>query len=192
MRSVNHGERTGMGGIITVIIASVEVVVDDDGRIAVIAERTPTDIIGSTVPVNPCRSPAPCRNPVPTQACPPVPTTIVSDAPSPGIIGNPGPADDGIPHPTAAVIGSPAAEAHMRNPHVAVRSFVHPAPIVRQFRLIIVQLGREVGCRHMTQDELIPRTIPLLKRIPIGMEDVSGIGREFSAGGENPLPLLDQ
>ncbi len=98
-----------MNRIIPVIIASVKVVVDDDGRIPIIAERAPTDIIGPAVPVYPCRPPMPSGDPVPAQAVTPVPTTIVGNAPSPGIIRNPGPPNDGVPHPSPAVIRPPAA-----------------------------------------------------------------------------------
>ena len=44
----------------------------------------------------------------------------------------------------------------------------------------------------MTADEFVPGTIPLKKRISLDMEEISGIGRKFSAGGKNPLAFLDQ
>jgi hypothetical protein len=64
----------------------------------------------------------------------------VIDTPSPRFIGKPGPADDGIPDPAAVKIRPPMIIADMRNPYIAVRSFIHPSAIGSQFHLILIEL----------------------------------------------------
>ena len=89
------------------LIAIIEIIVDDDDRPIVPAQRTPADIIMPPIPVDPGGTPMAGGNPVPAQAESPVPPSIMINTPAPGLIRDPGPAADWIPGPSAIIIGSP-------------------------------------------------------------------------------------
>jgi hypothetical protein len=71
--------------IIRSLIPVIKIIVDDNNRAVVPAERTPADIIMAGVPVNPRRSPMAVRNPIPPQPQTPMPAAVVIHAPTPGL-----------------------------------------------------------------------------------------------------------
>lgn len=89
------------------VIAIIEIIVDDDDRPIVPTQRRPTDIIMPPIPVHPGRTPMASGNPVPAQTEPPVPPSVMINTPAPGLVRNPGPAAGWIPEPSPVIIGSP-------------------------------------------------------------------------------------
>jgi len=124
---------------------SIKIVVDDDHRISIIAQRTPADIIVTPVPMNPSRTPNSMRNPVPTQAQPPVPSAVVVNSPSPRLVGNPIPANKRIPVPSSIIVRPPIAVIDIGNPDIAIGLFVDPASVVSQLNFVFVELRGKVS-----------------------------------------------
>lgn len=83
LRPVDDGQSPGVDGISPAVIPAVEVVVNDDDRVVVVAQGRPGHVMGIPVPVDPGRTPIPGGNPVPSETQPPVPAAVAIDAPTP-------------------------------------------------------------------------------------------------------------
>jgi hypothetical protein len=122
----------------------VEIVVDDDDGPVVPAERAPADITLVVPPVDPGGAPVMMGDPVPAEADPPMPPSVVVDGPAPRFERYPIPADHGIPDPSAVKVGPPVGVDRVRGPNVSVRSLVDPGAAPVEFLLVIVEIGRKV------------------------------------------------
>jgi len=136
---VDNGQGPRMEWIIPIVIAPIKMVIDDDHRVAVVAERTPSDIIIATIPMNPGWPPIPSGYPVPAKAPSPMPTSVVINTPSPRLIGDPGPSDDWIPNPSPVKIRPPFMMSNVRNPHISIGTLINPPSVISQFCLIFRQ-----------------------------------------------------
>jgi hypothetical protein len=107
-------------------ITVIKMVVDDDDRTIVPAERAPADIVISIIPMHPGRAPGAVGNPVPAQTEPPLPASVVIYAPAPGLIRNPGPTADRIPGPPPLIVGPPIGVGNSWNPNVSEWPLIRP------------------------------------------------------------------
>lgn len=152
-------------GIIRPMVAIIKIIVDDDDRAVVPAERTPADIIVAPIPVNPSRTPMTVGNPIPPQPQTPMPAAVMIDTPAPGLGRNPGPAAERIPDPAAIIIGPPIGVIDSRNPDIAVWPFVNPGAVGSEFILIVLELGGQIALGHVLAVERIALAIPVVKII---------------------------
>jgi len=187
---VDHGQGTGVDGIIRVVKAVVEMVIDDDDRPVVIAEGAPAHEIMVVIPVDPGRAPVDPRDPIPAQVDPPVPPAVMGGAPAPGFGRDPGPSDDGIPGPPAEIVGPPIKVIDIGNPDMSVGLFIDPAAIIGQFFLIFGNAGRQVSRGASLGEEVVPGSIPLIEAIGPGIEAFR-VGEELSAGSNELFPGPD-
>jgi hypothetical protein len=164
---VDNGQSPGSGGVMGPIVAVVKIVVDDDNRAVVPAERAPTDVIIAIVPVNPGRSPMIGGDPVPAQSHPPVPAAVVVSTPAPGLIRNPAPAAGRIPEPSSVIIGPPILVIHVGDPDVAVRPLIGPIAVGGELVFIIGKLRGQVALGDILILQRIPVFIPVVKIIAI-------------------------
>jgi hypothetical protein len=128
-----------VGRIISVRVAPIKGVVDDDNRPVVIAQRTPSDIVISRIPMYPGWAPVSGGYPIPAQSHSPVPASVMGNTPSPGFIRNPSPSTDRIPHPPSIIIRSPGVMIDIRNPDITIGTFVNPLAVIVQLCLIIIK-----------------------------------------------------
>jgi hypothetical protein len=160
----------------------IKIVVADDNRIAVVTDRTPTDVVVSTVPVDPCWTPRTPRDPVPPQTKPPVPSAIMADAPSPRRIGNPGPATDWVPQPSSIVIRSPGMVVDLRHPYITIRGLINPITIGGKFRFIFIEFSRKIRPLYGPSVKSISGTIPLGKIVTITGMQIFGARAKSAIG----------
>jgi hypothetical protein len=139
-----------MGRIVRVIMPTIEAIVDNKDRPIVIAQRTPSDIINSMIPVYPSRPPTPGWDPIPTQATSPVPAAVMGNTPSPWLIRTPCPTTNRIPDPSPMVIGSPCGMVNIGDPNIPIGPFVHPFAVVIQLGLVFIQLDRQITRPHIS------------------------------------------
>jgi hypothetical protein len=85
--------------------------------------------------------------------------------PSPGFIRNPGPSDNRIPDPSSIEIRPPILNINIRNPHVAIRSFINPMAIRSQFLFIFIEFRGKIGPGDALSIEGVSGLIPLGKII---------------------------
>ena len=134
--SLNHDQSSRVYRIISLIVSLINIIIDNDHRPVIVAKRTPGNIIGIIIPVNPGRSPANCGNPVPAKAEPPVPPPVMVNGPAPGFSRNPGPANTWIPGPTPDQIWTPVNNGYCWHPNITIRPLINPAAIGLKFRFI--------------------------------------------------------
>jgi hypothetical protein len=157
-------------GIIVTAVVVIEIIVDDHNGPVVIAQRAPSPIIIAPPPTHPGRAPVPGGHPVPSQTEAPAPAAIMVSAPSPGFVGNPGPADDGQPDPVAIIIRSPVIIIDIRHPDMPVRLFINPPAVHGQLRLILIELGGEIGAGNSLAEQGVPVLTPAAEFIIPGVE----------------------
>lgn len=179
----------GVRRIIIMVITIVEIVIEDDDGPVMPAQRAPAVIIVSPVPMHPGRTPGVVRNPVPAQAQPPVPSSIMVCAPAPRFIRNPVPAAKRIPDPAAVIIGPPIRGDDIRNPDIAIRPFIGPGAVGVEFILVILELGGKIALRGI----LTPKSFAVF--IPVG-KIIAGVGEskprtEVPIGSHQALPTAD-
>ena len=170
----DDGESARVSRVVSIIMPTIKLVVDDDHRAIVVTQRAPTDIIDSMIPVYPGWPPSPGRDPVPTQADTPVPSAIMGNTPSPWLIRAPCPPADWIPNPSSVVIRSPRVMVDIRDPHVTIRPFIHPPAIIIQLRFILIHFDRKITCFHISAVKRIPAPVPFGESILIGSIDELG------------------
>jgi hypothetical protein len=141
----------------------VEIVVDDDDGPVVPAERAPADITLVVPPVDPGGAPVMMGDPVPAEADPPMPPSVVVDGPAPRFERDPIPADHGIPDPSAVKVGPPVGVDRVRGPNVSVRSLVDPGAAPVEFLLVIVEIGRKVPGIAPFGEKAVPCPVPLVE-----------------------------
>jgi len=155
-----------MGWVIVVVVAVIKIIVDDDHRPVVPAQRTPTDIIITPVPVDPGGPPMPSGNPVPTEAQSPMPPSVMVYTPAPGFVGYPGPATNGIPNPAAIVVRPPVGINDIGHPDIPVWSFINPIATRFELGLVDIELVRQVTPRSVLPEQRIPILVPVVKIVP--------------------------
>jgi hypothetical protein len=171
-----------MNGVIRVIVPTIEAIIDNNHRAVVIAQRAPTDIIVSVIPVHPGWPPSSGRDPVPSQVNSPMPSAVVRNTPAPWFIGAPCPSTNGIPDPSSMVIGPPGVVVDIGNPNVSIGPLIHPSAIVGQFGFIFMHFSRQILCPHIPVVEDIPAPVPLRERILVCGIDVIGSRGKHSVG----------
>jgi hypothetical protein len=167
LASADNSQSPGSSWVMSPIVAVVKIIVDNDHRPVVPAERAPADIIIAIVPVHPSRSPMIGGNPVPAQSHSPVPAAVVVSAPAPGLIRKPGPAARRIPQPSSIIIGPPILIIHAGDPDVAVRPFIGPIAVGGELIFIIGQLRGQVAFGDILILQRIPVFVPIVKIIAI-------------------------
>jgi hypothetical protein len=75
--SVDHREGVGVTGVVVSVVAIIEVIVPDDTRVVVPAERAPAAVVIAPVPVHPGRPPSIMGDPIPAKAEPPAPASVM-------------------------------------------------------------------------------------------------------------------
>jgi hypothetical protein len=147
------------------IIAVVKIVIDDNNRMVVPAERAPAEIIISMIPVDPSRAPMIGWNPVPAQSQPPMPSSVMVSAPAPRLIRNPVPAAAGVPGPPSIIIRPPIRIIDRGDPDISIRPFIDPIAVGGEFIFVVLELGRQIAFRNILILERIPVFIPVVKVI---------------------------
>jgi hypothetical protein len=182
--SVDNDQAPGVGGEIISVIAIIEMIVKDNGRTVVVAQRAPAIMVISMVPMDPSRTPTPMilGNPIPAKAHSPAPAAVMIRAPAPWLIRNPCPADDGVPDPAPIVIRPPIIIANRRNPDIAVGGFISPAAVARQLGLVIAVILGEICPRHALR----------VKRIAAGVPIAEIIAARRERNGRGGKPAVDR
>ena len=133
-----------MPRIIMIVIAAVITIVENHSRIPVITQGTPPIMIIPMIPMHPGRAPMSSGYPIPAQAQPPLPPSIMGNTPAPGVIRNPSPTYDRIPYPAAVPVGAPGIMIYGRNPDIPIFFFIDPAAIISQLIFIFRKLRRQI------------------------------------------------
>ena len=188
--SVDDRQGTRSARVTEAVIAVIKIVVDDDHRTVVPAQRSPAAIVMSPVPMHPGGPPGPVGNPVPAQAQPPVPAAVVICAPAPRLIRDPGPAAKGIPEPAAIIIGTPIIYIDAGDPDVSVGPFVDPAAVIGELVFVVFEVRGKIALRNVLAVEGVAVAVPAIEIVaPIGK---SGAGSQVPARSQELLPASDE
>lgn len=143
---MDDSQGSGVEWVVTIIMVPVETVVDNNHRVAMIAERTPADVIMATVPMDPRWTPITSGNPVPSETDTPMPSAVVVNTPTPRFVGDPIPTDDRVPCPATIVIRTPIMiVVHSRNPDITIGSFINPPAVIGELCLVFIKLFRKIS-----------------------------------------------
>jgi hypothetical protein len=164
--SVHHRQGVGTARVAAAVVAVIEIVVDDDHRVVVPAQRSPAAIVMTPVPMHPGGTPGIVGDPVPAETQPPVPAAVVVGAPAPRLVGDPGPAANRIPDPAAVVIGSPIIHIDAGNPDITIRPFIGPAAVLGKLVFIVIKLRGKIALGNILAVEGVPVGVPVIEIIP--------------------------
>jgi len=143
---MDDGQGAGMEWVVTIIMVPVEAVVDNNHRVAIIAKRTPADVIVPPVPMDPRWTPVTSGNPVPSETDTPMPSAVMVDTPTPRFVGDPIPTDDRVPYPATIVVRAPIMiVVHSRHPNITIGSFINPPAVIGELCLVFIKLFRKVS-----------------------------------------------
>src|SRR4030043_2300076 len=170
-------------------VTIVEAVVYKDTRVVVPAEGTPAVVVITPVPVHPGRAPGTMGHPIPAQAEPPTPATVMIDGPAPGLIGDPGPAARGIPIPISVMVGPPVSiRMHVRHPDIAVGSLIGPIAVARKLALVVIKLGGQIPLGDGLGLDGVPALVPGVEIVPPEGEVRPGSELTVRGPGLSPAP----
>ena len=82
--SLDHDQGSGVDRIISLIISFINIIIDHHHRPVVVAQRAPANIVSVIIPADPGWPPVNRRDPVPAEAQPPVPSSVMINSPAPG------------------------------------------------------------------------------------------------------------
>jgi len=75
----------------------------------------------------------------------------------------------------------------IRNPDIPVRSFIHPASVIRQLIFIFIKLRRKIRLTCGTKMEFIPLFIPLGKAVVQAAVEIFRISGKIAVGDNQLL-----